>query len=85
MTDDYRAAYAADPIFPDQTCRGCGIEHPGMPCELQDDLFGDAIAPLWAGKILPIEAAPGPVLETPEVPRGLALDPIAPERTHHPC
>ena len=30
----------ADPLIdlPDQTCRGCGTEHPGAACELQDAL-----------------------------------------------
>ena len=24
--------------FPDQTCAGCGVEHPGQDCPLQDVL-----------------------------------------------
>ena len=31
------------PIFPDQHCRGCGLEHPGEGCGLQDDLFGGGV------------------------------------------
>ena len=31
-----------EPLFPRQTCAGCGAEHPGLPCDLQDDLFGGA-------------------------------------------
>ena len=27
-----------EPLFPDQTCAGCGAEHPGLPCPLQDAL-----------------------------------------------
>ena len=30
--------------LPDQTCRGCGTEHPGAPCELQDALPDDEAA-----------------------------------------
>ena len=33
-------AYHADPIFPEQRCAGCGAEHPGLNCPMQDDLFG---------------------------------------------
>ena len=35
-------AYHADPIFPEQRCGGCGAEHPGLNCPMQDDLFGGA-------------------------------------------
>ena len=34
------APVAVEPIFPDQTCIECGIEHPGLPCS-QPDLFGE--------------------------------------------
>ena len=27
-----------EPIFPDQTCPGCGAEHPGLDCP-QEALF----------------------------------------------
>ena len=27
-----------DFTFPDQTCAGCGTEHPGEDCQLQDGL-----------------------------------------------
>ena len=27
------------PIFPDQTCAGCGTEHPGLPCDRQEGLW----------------------------------------------
>ena len=26
-----------------QRCAGCGAEHPGLPCDLQDDLFGGGL------------------------------------------
>lgn len=32
----------SEPLFPAQRCPGCGAEHPGQPCNLQDDLFGGA-------------------------------------------
>ena len=28
-----------EPIFPDQTCAGCGTEHPGLPCDRQEGLW----------------------------------------------
>ena len=31
-----------EPIFPDQTCPGCGLEHPGEDCR-EPDLFGGAL------------------------------------------
>ena len=29
-----------EPIFPDQNCPACGLEHIGLPCQ-QPDLFGE--------------------------------------------
>ena len=37
---DHSTSYGPwEPIFPDQTCAGCGTEHPGLPCDRQEGLW----------------------------------------------
>ena len=37
-SEHYGPWVEVEPLFPAQRCPGCGTEHPGLPCDLQDDL-----------------------------------------------
>ena len=38
MVSDQTGRVLWDFTLPDQTCAGCGLEHPGEGCDLQDGL-----------------------------------------------